>query len=118
MHYQHANAITGVGIAFASLGGLFAEAQPGSIGVWGSVLALCLLLVRAGHEVALRWIDWQRAKIDSNELKTRITELEHEAANNLRLAAAGVCPLNPTGTGTPFCVRPPDASSSALPPVQ
>lgn len=118
MHDTHANALTGVGIALASLGGLFAEAQPGTIGVWGSVLALCLLLVRAAHEVALRWIDWQRAKIDSNELKNRITELEHEAANNLRLAAAGVCPLNTTGTGTPACVRPPGASSSALPPVQ
>ena len=41
----HANAITGIGIACASLGGLFAQAAPGTVGVWGSVLALALLLV-------------------------------------------------------------------------
>jgi len=106
MNDTNANAITGIGIAFASLGGLFAQAPPGSIGVWGSVLALALLLVRAAHEVALRWIDWQKAKISENDLKTRIAELEHDAANNVKLASAGYCPLDPQGKGQPACQKP------------
>ena len=102
----HANAIMGVGIAMASLGGLFAQAEPGQIGVWGSVLALALLLVRAAHEVALRWIALQTSKVEHEGLQDKIRELETAEANNKRMASIGYCPLDPQGNGMPACGRP------------
>ncbi|CAB4130559.1 hypothetical protein UFOVP124_12 [uncultured Caudovirales phage] len=106
MHDSHANILTGTGIALASLGGLFAQAPPGSIGVWGSVLALALLMVRAAHEIGLRWIEYQAKRIDANGLKARIAELEHEADNQHKMASIGFCPLDKTGAGQAVCLKP------------
>jgi hypothetical protein len=120
MNDHHAsNVITGAGVASATVGSLFAQAGPGAVGVAGSVLALALLLVRAAHEVALRWIDWQAKKIEVNGLKERIHELETEQANNRKLASHGYCPLDPGGAGQPACLRTaePGQSSGSLPPV-
>lgn len=120
MNDHHAsNLITGAGVASATMGSLFAQAGPGAVGVAGSVLALALLLVRAVHEVALRWLDWQARKIDAEGLRTRIHELETEAANNKKLASHGYCPLDPDGAGQPACMRPtaPGQSSVSISPV-
>jgi hypothetical protein len=114
----HANAITGIGIACASLGGLFAQAAPGTVGIWGSVLALALLLVRAAHEIGLRWLALQASKVEHEGLAEKIRELETAEANNKRMASIGYCPLDPGGNGQPACLRTGQApTASSLPPV-
>jgi len=111
----HANAITGIGIACASLGGLFAQAAPGTVGVWGSVLALALLLVRAAHEIGLRWLALQASKVEHEGLAEKIRELETAEANNKRMASIGYCPLDPGGNGQPACLRPASSSTGVQP---
>jgi hypothetical protein len=103
---DHTNAVAGAGIASAAISGLWAQAVPGTIGLAGSLLALAIVLVRAVHEIALRWIDWQTRRIDAEALRTRITELETEIANYHRLASHGYCPLDPAEAGQPACLRP------------
>ena len=105
MQDPHANAITGIGIACASLGSLFAQAPPGTIGVWGSVLALALLLVRAAHELGLRWLALQTAKIDVSVCNDKLHALELEISGYKKMASIGLCPLDPSGQGIPACMR-------------
>lgn len=103
MHdHVHANTITGIGIACASLGGLFAQAAPGTVGVWGSVLALALLLVRAAHELGSRWLALQTARVTETDTQLKLQECEQRHANNAKLSSRGYCPLSPDGS--PVCV--------------
>ena len=118
MNDHHAsNLITGAGVASATIGSLFAQAGPGAVGVAGSVLALALLLVRAVHELGLRWLALQASKVEHEGLKERIHELETAVANNKRMASIGYCPLDPNGAGQPACLRPPGQTATTLPPV-
>ena len=118
MNDHHAsNLITGAGVASATMGSLFAQAGPGAVGVAGSVLALALLLVRAVHELGLRWLALQASKVEHEGLAERIHELETAAANDKRMASIGYCPLDPQGKGQPACLRPPGQTATALPPV-
>lgn len=105
MHDHTSNALAGVSIALASLGGLFAQAPPGAVSVWGSVIVLATLLVRAVQEVATRWLALQTAKIDVGVCNDKIHALELEIAGFRKMAGIGVCPLDPTGQGLPACLR-------------
>lgn len=105
MHDHTSNALAGAGIALASLGGLFAQAQPGSIGVWGSVIVLVTLVVRAVHELGGRWLALQTAKIDVSTCTDKIHALELEISGFRKMASIGVCPLDPSGQGLPACLR-------------
>lgn len=105
MHDSTSNALAGAGIALASLGGLFAQAPPGSIGVWGSVIVLVTLVVRAVQELGGRWITLQTAKIDVSACTDKIHALELEITGFRKMASIGVCPLDPEGKGLPACLR-------------
>jgi hypothetical protein len=111
MHDHTSNTLAGAGIALASLGGLFAQAPPGSIGVAGSVIVLATLLVRAAQELGGRWITYQAAKLQNDELHHRIAALELDAANQRKLALAGYCPLGEGGQ--PACLKTPPSVSPA-----
>jgi hypothetical protein len=109
------NVLAGAGIALASLGGLFAQAPPGTLGVAGSVIVLATLIVRAVQELGRQWIALQTDKLRHDDLSARITQLELEAENLRKLASIGYCPLDPNGNGQPACLRP--ASSTEVQPV-
>ena len=96
--YDHTNNVAaGAGIALASLGTLFAQAQPGSISMVGSIIALAFVLVRAAQEIAVRWIAVQAQKAECDHAKQALEDCEKRHADNLLLISKGRCPLAENG---------------------
>ena len=97
MHDTTNNVAAGAGIALASLGSLFAQAQPGSISMVGSIIALAFVVVRAAQEIAVRWIAVQAQKAECDHAKQSLEDCERKHADNLMLISKGRCPLAENG---------------------
>ena len=100
MHDTTNNVAAGAGIALASLGTLFAQAQPGSISMAGSIIALAFVIVRALQEVAMRWLAVQAQKAECDHAKQALEDCEKKHADNMLLISKGRCPLAENGDTT------------------
>jgi len=97
MHDHTNNVAAGAGIALASLGSLFAQAQPGSISMAGSIIALAFVLIRAVQEIAVRWLAVQAQRADATHTEQALADCEKKHADNILMIKKGRCPLAENG---------------------